>query len=149
MIIYSLVMIVVAAKLQAPLPRKLVYMAVGVCGTIFLNVLRIFTIAYYGYAYATSGQQLDAFHNSIGEILFPIWIAIYLVIVLQLENMLIKREKPKKTTAPVTRQAIKEKPIRRTESKSRIRPPRKIEKPSKSTMRKARSWKKQGRSLKS
>ena len=45
MIIYSLVMIVVAAKLQAPLVRKLIYMVVGVCGTIFLNVLRIFTIA--------------------------------------------------------------------------------------------------------
>jgi thaumarchaeosortase len=149
MIIYSLVMIVVAAKLQAPLVRKLVYMVVGVCGTIFLNVLRIFTIAYYGYAYATSGQQLDAFHNSIGEILFPIWIAIYLVIVLQLENMLIGREKPKKITAPDTTQAAKEEPQKRAESKTKIRPRRRIGKPSKSARRNARSTKKRGRSLKS
>ena len=96
MIIYSLVMIVVAAKLDAPLKRKLTYVVVGVTGTIFLNVIRIFTIAYYGYAYATTGQQLDAFHNSIGEILFPIWIAIFLVIVLQIENKIAERSEPKK-----------------------------------------------------
>jgi thaumarchaeosortase len=95
MIIYSLVMIVVAAKLDAPLKRKLTYVVVGVAGTIFLNVIRIFAIAYYGYAYATTGQQLDAFHNSIGEILFPIWIAIFLVIVLQIENMIAARKEPK------------------------------------------------------
>jgi len=92
MIIYSLVMVVVAAKLDAPLMRKLTYLVVGVAGTIFLNVIRIFTIAYYGYAYATTGQQLDAFHNSVGEILFPIWIAVFLVIVLQIENRLAERE---------------------------------------------------------
>lgn len=95
MIIYSLVMIVVAAKLQAPLIRKLVYIIVGVCGTISLNVVRIFTIAYYGYAYATTGQQLDAFHNSIGEVLFPIWIAVYLVVILQIENTISLRAKHK------------------------------------------------------
>jgi thaumarchaeosortase len=96
MIIYSLVMIVVLVKLEAPLRRKLAYAAVGVTGTISLNVLRIFTIAYYGYAYATSGQQLDAFHNSIGEILFPIWIVIFLVIVLQVEDALAKRAEARK-----------------------------------------------------
>ena len=95
MIIYSLVMIVVAAKLDAPLKRKLTYIVVGVAGTILLNVIRIFAIAYYGYAYATTGQQLDAFHNSIGEILFPIWIAIFLVIVLQIENKIAERNEPK------------------------------------------------------
>ncbi len=86
MIIYSVVMLVIAAKLDIPTKRKAIYAAVGVLGTIFLNVLRIFTIAYYGYAYATSGQQLDAFHNSIGEVLFPVWIALFMVLVLGIEN---------------------------------------------------------------
>jgi thaumarchaeosortase len=86
MIIYSVVMAVIAAKLDIPTIRKVIYATVGVAGTIFLNVVRIFTIAYYGYAYATSGQQLDAFHNSIGEVLFPIWIAVFMVIVLSIEN---------------------------------------------------------------
>jgi len=93
MIIYSIVMLLLAAKLDSPLIRKLVYAAVGVVGTIFLNVLRIFIIAYYGYAYAYSGDQLDAFHNSIGEILFPIWIIGFLVIVLQIEGRLMTKEK--------------------------------------------------------
>jgi thaumarchaeosortase len=93
MIIYSIVMLLLAAKLDSPLKRKLVYAVVGVVGTIFLNVLRIFIIAYYGYAYAYSGDQLDAFHNSIGEILFPIWIIGFLVIVLQIEGRLMTKEK--------------------------------------------------------
>ena len=114
MIIYSLVMVVIAAKLDSPLKRKLIYALVGVGGTMLLNVLRIFAIAYYGYAYATTGQQLDAFHNSIGEILFPIWIAIFLVIVLQIENSIAKKEKPAMRTD--TRSSNVSKQIRLRES---------------------------------
>jgi thaumarchaeosortase len=85
-LIYSVVMIVIAAKLQAPLIRKVIYAAVGIGGTILLNVVRIFTISYYGYVYATSGQQLDAFHNAVGEVLFPIWIVVFLVLILEIED---------------------------------------------------------------
>ena len=97
MLIYSLVMILLAAKLDSPLRRKVIYATIGVIGTIFLNVARIFIIAYYGYAYAYTGQELDAFHNSIGEILFPIWIVVFLVIVLHVEGRLARREKGRVT----------------------------------------------------
>jgi len=90
-LIYSVVMIVIAAKLQAPPLRKFIYAAVGVAGTILLNVVRIFTISYYGYVYATSGQQLDAFHNAIGEVLFPIWIVVFLVLILEIEDRIAPR----------------------------------------------------------
>ena len=93
-LIYSVVMVVIAAKLQAPMIRKVLYTIVGVTGTVMLNVLRIFSIAYYGYAYATTGQQLDAFHNAIGEFLFPIWIVLFLVLILQIEDRLSVRKKP-------------------------------------------------------
>ncbi len=93
MLIYSLVMVLLAAKLDSPIKRKLIYVSIGVLGTVFLNVFRIFIIAYYGYAYATTGQELDAFHNSIGEILFPIWIIIFLVIVLQIEGRIMRKGK--------------------------------------------------------
>jgi len=93
MLIYSLVMILLAAKLDAPAKRKLIYAAVGVAGTVFLNVMRIFLIALYGYAYATSGEDLDAFHNSIGELLFPIWIVAFLAIVLTVEGRLTSKAK--------------------------------------------------------
>jgi thaumarchaeosortase len=93
MLIYSLVMILLAAKLNAPAWRKIIYAAVGVAGTVFLNVTRIFLIAYYGFAYATSGQDLDAFHNSIGEILFPIWIVAFLLVILSVEGRLANRKR--------------------------------------------------------
>ena len=88
MLIYSLVMILLAAKLTAPARRKIAYMIAGVAGTILLNVIRIFLITYYGYVYAVSGADLDAFHNSIGEFLFPVWIIAFLLIVLNVEGRL-------------------------------------------------------------
>ena len=91
MLIYSLVMVLLAVKLSAPAKRKIVYIAGGVAGTILLNVLRIFIISYYGYLYATSAGDLDAFHNSIGEFLFPIWILAFLLIVLNIEGRLSAR----------------------------------------------------------
>jgi thaumarchaeosortase len=87
-LIFSLVMIIIAAKLEAPAVRKVIYSIVGVAGTVCLNILRIFTISLYGYLYATSGQQLDAFHNSIGEVVFPIWIVGFLMIILSIEDRL-------------------------------------------------------------
>ncbi len=102
MLIYSLVMILLAAKLDAPAKRKLIYAAVGVAGTLFLNITRIFLIALYGFAYATSGQELEAFHNSIGEILFPVWIVVFLAIVLSIEGKLAGKVKtaPAETSEP-------------------------------------------------
>jgi len=88
MLIYSLVMVLIAVKLNAPSRRKLTYAVVGVAGTLFLNVTRIFLISYYAYLYATSAHDLDAFHNSIGEILLPLWIVAFLIIVLNIERRL-------------------------------------------------------------
>jgi thaumarchaeosortase len=87
-LIYSVVMVVIAAKLQAPKIRKIIYAVVGVVVTVFLNVVRVFSIAYYGYAYATTGQQLDAFHNTVGEVLFLFWIVAYLFLIIEIENRL-------------------------------------------------------------
>jgi thaumarchaeosortase len=88
MLIYSVVMVAVAAKLQAPRIRKAIYAAIGIVVTVLLNVVRVFSIAYYGYAYATSGQQLDAFHNTVGEVLFLVWITAYLFLIIEIENRL-------------------------------------------------------------
>lgn len=103
-LIYSVVMIVIAAKLQAPRIRKIIYAAVGVVVTVFLNVVRVFSIAYYGYAYATSGQQLDAFHNTVGELLFLFWIVAYLFLIIEIENRLTRpRRVPRKRKKSVPR----------------------------------------------
>jgi thaumarchaeosortase len=98
-LIFSLVMIVIIAKLEAPPARKAIYTMVGVAGTVCLNIVRIFSISIYGYLYATSGQQLDAFHNVIGEIIFPIWIVVFLMIILGIEDRIapIPKKKLEKT----------------------------------------------------
>jgi thaumarchaeosortase len=88
MLIFSLVMIVFAVKLSAPAKRKMIYAVVGAVGTVFLNVVRIFVISYYGVCCATSSEGLDAFHNMIGQLLYPVWIIAYLYIVLEIEKRL-------------------------------------------------------------
>ena len=99
-LIFSLVMVVIVAKLEAPPLRKAIYATVGVTGTVCLNIVRIFTISIYGYVYATSGQQLDAFHNVIGEIIFPIWIVIFLMVIIGIEDKIapIPKKRVEKTS---------------------------------------------------
>jgi exosortase/archaeosortase family protein len=86
MIIYSLVIVVLIVKLQAPVSRKLVYALVGAVGTFFVNVIRITTIVLYATYYTAQSGLIDAFHNSVGEILFIIWIILYLLLVIRLEE---------------------------------------------------------------
>jgi len=88
MLIFSLVMIVFAVKFSAPAKRKVIYAVVGAAGTVFLNVVRVFMISYYGVCCATSEVALDAFHNTIGQFLYPVWIIAYLYIVLEIEKRL-------------------------------------------------------------
>ena len=83
MIIYSLVIVVLMVKLDAPRERKLVYAAIGAVGTYFVNVIRITLIVLY-ITYVSS--NFEAFHESIGEVLFIIWILIYLLAVMHYEN---------------------------------------------------------------
>jgi thaumarchaeosortase len=104
MLIYSVVMVVLAAKLQAPRNRKLAYAAIGIAGTVFLNVIRIFSITYYGYAYAATCNQVNDFHNVIGEVLFPIWIVVFLASIIKIEDRLAGTglSKASKPSRPLT-----------------------------------------------
>ena len=88
MLIFSLVMIILAVKLSAPAKRKMIYAVVGAVGTVFLNVVRVFVISCYGVCGATSVGGLDAFHNTIGQFLYPLWIIAYLYVVLEIEQRL-------------------------------------------------------------
>ena len=83
MIVYSLVIIVLMVKLEAPRKRKLVYALVGAAGTYFVNVIRITLIVLY---VAFISLDVEAFHQSIGEVLFVTWIFIYLLFVIRMEN---------------------------------------------------------------
>ena len=107
MIIYSLVIIVLMVKLDAPRARKAVYAMIGALGTYFVNVIRITLIVLY-ITYVSS--DFEAFHASIGEVLFIAWIFIYLLAVIHYENRhhppkkpistTQKQPKPRRTTTP-------------------------------------------------
>lgn len=82
MTIYLLVIVILMVKLQTSVRRKLVYAALGAVGTFFVNIVRIFLIIYYG---AFIDVNLRMFHESIGEVLFTVWIVIYLLVVTAIE----------------------------------------------------------------
>jgi thaumarchaeosortase len=83
MIVYSLVILVLMVKLDAPRKRKVVYAIVGAVGTYFVNVVRITLIVLY---VTYISLDFEAFHASIGEVLFIIWIFVYLLAVIHYEN---------------------------------------------------------------
>jgi len=88
MTIYLLVIVILMVKLQTSVRRKLVYAALGAVGTFFVNIVRIFLIIYYG---AFIDVNLRMFHESIGEVLFTIWIVIYILTVTAVETRTARR----------------------------------------------------------
>ncbi len=89
MLIYTLVVCILMVKMDAPLKRKTLYTVLGALGTFLVNIFRIFLIAL---AVSYTSIDLRVFHESIGEVLFIIWIVIYLAAVISVEGRLISRE---------------------------------------------------------
>jgi thaumarchaeosortase len=84
------VILVLMVKLDAPRRRKALYAAFGAIGTYFVNVIRImFIVLYVTYI----SLDFEAFHQSIGEVLFIAWIFIYLLLVIRMENARYKSQK--------------------------------------------------------
>jgi thaumarchaeosortase len=119
MIVYSLVIVVLMVKLDAPRKRKAIYAAIGAAGTYLVNVIRITLIVLY---VAFVSLDVEAFHQSIGEVLFITWIFIYLLFVIRTENKYyagFTKPKPTVTTgarSPATKRnrSTKRKPRTRT-----------------------------------
>ena len=65
------------------------YTIIGAVGTFFINVIRIFLIIYYG---AFINVNLRLFHETIGEVLFIIWIVIFILAVTEWESLKRKRK---------------------------------------------------------
>jgi thaumarchaeosortase len=90
MIVYSLVILVLMVKLDAPRKRKVIYALIGALGTYFVNVIRITLIVLY---VAFVSLDVEVFHQSIGEVLFITWIFIYLLLVIRMENARYQKTK--------------------------------------------------------
>ncbi len=99
MSIYFMVIIILMVKLETSVARKLVYAALGAMGTYLVNIVRIFLIIYYG---AFIDVNLRMFHESIGEVLFTIWIVAYLLIVTAIEARLARTLRSHVNAVPLT-----------------------------------------------
>jgi thaumarchaeosortase len=99
MLIYTLIMAILMMKLNAPAKRKLIYFVIGAIGTFFINIFRIFLIAYY---VAFISIDVKIFHENIGEFLFLAWVVLFLLTVVKIESKLTKARSDALSSQTVT-----------------------------------------------
>ncbi|MDE1770151.1 MAG: thaumarchaeosortase [Thaumarchaeota archaeon] len=90
-IIYSLVMMAFLLKMNIPRNRKIAYFALGVVGTITVNVIRILSLSIFVLKVSTNVNEFESFHGIAGEIMFLPWLFIFLLIVTYVETKRIKK----------------------------------------------------------
>ena len=91
-IIFSLVMMAFLLKMNIPGPRKAIWFAVGILGTITVNVIRIFALSWYALKVTTNVAEWEEFHGIAGEIMFLPWLFAFLFIVMAVETRRLKRQ---------------------------------------------------------
>ena len=90
-IIYSLVMGAFLLKMNIARNRKLAYFAIGIIGTIGVNIIRIFSLSWYAMKVTTDGEKWEAFHDIAGGIMFLPWLFVFLFIVIIVETRRLKK----------------------------------------------------------
>ena len=90
-IIYSLVMMAFLIKMRIPRNRKIIYFVIGILGTIFVNMIRIFSLSVYALKVTTDPEAWEEFHSVAGEIMFLPWLFIFLLVVTAVETKRLKK----------------------------------------------------------
>ena len=90
-IIYSLVMMAFLIKMNIIRHRKIMYFIIGIAGTIFVNMIRIFSLSVYALKVTTDPEAWEEFHSVAGEIMFLPWLFIFLLIVTAIETKRLKK----------------------------------------------------------
>ena len=90
-IIYSLVMMAFLIKMNILRKRKIMYFVIGIAGTIFVNMIRIFSLSVYALKVTTDPEAWEEFHSVAGEIMFLPWLFIFLLVVTAIETKRIKK----------------------------------------------------------
>lgn len=90
-IIYSLVMGAFLLKMNIPRKRKSIYFALGIVGTIIVNMIRIFSLSWYALKVTTDAKQWEEFHSVAGEIMFLPWLFLFLLLVIMTESKRLKK----------------------------------------------------------
>lgn len=91
-LLYVLIILVFFKKAKISAFRKLTYFIIGLFGTYFVNVLRIFSILL-----VMLNQGMEAgvtFHNTYGELYFFTWMFLYIALIATIQRfMLVERVK--------------------------------------------------------
>jgi len=90
-IIYSLVMGAFLLKMNIPRKRKSIYFALGIIGTVIVNMIRIFSLSWYALKVTTDAKQWEEFHSVAGEIMFLPWLFLFLLLVIMIESKRLKK----------------------------------------------------------
>ena len=90
-IIYSLVMGAFLLKMNIPRKRKSIYFALGIMGTIIVNLIRIFSLSWYALKVTTDAEAWEAYHRIAGEIMFLPWLFVFLLVVIVIETRKLKK----------------------------------------------------------
>lgn len=98
-IIYSLVMMAFLLKMRIPRRRKAVYFALGIVGTIGVNLIRVFSLSVYALKVTTNAAKWEEFHSVAGEIMFLPWLFAFLFAVLIIESRRLKRAESAKSSS--------------------------------------------------
>jgi thaumarchaeosortase len=98
-IIYSLVMGAFLLKMNIPRKRKSIYFALGIIGTIIVNMIRIFSLSWYALKVTTDHKQWEEFHSVAGEIMFLPWLFVFLLVVIIIESRRLKKLESDANTA--------------------------------------------------
>ena len=78
-------------KMRIPRNRKIMYFAIGIAGTVFVNLIRIFSLSVYALKVTTDPQAWEEFHSVAGEIMFLPWLFIFLLVVTVIETKRLKK----------------------------------------------------------
>ena len=90
-IIYSLVMMAFLLKMNIEPRRKAMYFAIGIAGTIGVNMIRIFSLSLFVLKVSTNPVEFEEFHGIAGEIMFLPWLFAFLFVVTAIETRRIKK----------------------------------------------------------
>jgi thaumarchaeosortase len=91
-IIYSLVMMAFLLKMNIAPKRKAMYFAIGIAGTIGVNMIRIFSLSLFVLKVSANPVEFEEFHGVAGEIMFLPWLFAYLFAVTAIETKRIKKQ---------------------------------------------------------
>lgn len=90
-IIFSLVIGAFMLKMNIARRRKAAYFALGIAGTVMVNLVRIFSLSWYALKVTTDPVAWEEYHKIAGEIMFLPWLFAFILVVILVESRRLRR----------------------------------------------------------